>query len=244
MQTSFEHNRSYNKLPTVFDADLALRQRDRDSVIEELLIVIEDHGLQNSVGLRLLHRHNEIAESEVMLEEARFDEHGLALVTLASPVAAVDSTVAANSWMLDGDEFIAVEYSRASLLQSPGVSPKTQPLFFSALQRKLREFDVETWVGPALIESDFVSSHSQGRELLLEQSAFDDRANVLRYVSIDEIAPSGVVETFWVASVEAATRKSPATKAPGGTKTIKKVCKRICPSVQNPPVHQGTFIHT
>lgn len=240
IHSAIEVNNPYNQLQTVFDADSSLQQKGRDAIIEEIIDVIMSFGLQNSVGLRLLHRHNAITVNEVMLEDARFDEHGIALVTLATPVEEIDSTVCANSWMLDGDNFIPCEYSRKSLLKYPDITPNNNQQFFRAMGQKLRQLQVEKWIGPALIESNLVSSYAAGRELLLEQSALDDRANVLRYVSTDETNPSGFVETFWVASARHA-----AAKASGSSKKAKKkrVCKRICPRVQNPPVHQGTYIH-
>lgn len=234
---------TYNRLATVFDADMALQCADRDTIIESLLDLIVDFDLHESVGLRLLHRHNDIGESEVMLEEARVDGQGLALITVACPAATIDSTVAVNSWLLGEDDFVPMEYSRATLLESPEVCPASYPEFFAALAKRLRELKVEKWVGPALIESKSVSEHACGRNVLLEQSAIDDRANVLRYVSSHEVEAISTVETFWVSSIEAATKKTSVSKEPPKTKTTKKVCKRICPLVQNPPVHQGTYIH-
>lgn len=244
METFTGYRQSYNKLPTVFDADMALHCADRDTAIEILLDVILQFGLHKSVGLRLLHRHNNLTENEVMLEDVRVDDQGLALITVACPATAIDSTIAVNSWMLVKDDFIPVEYSRSTLLYSPEVCPTSHPEFFDALKKRLLELKLEKWVGPALVESNAVAEHANGRELLLEQSAIDDRANVLRYVSTQDVDASRVVETFWVASIETATKKSPPTNKPATTKTTKKVCTRICPSVQNPPVHQGTFIHS
>jgi hypothetical protein len=137
-----------------------------------------------------------------------------------------------------------MEYSRASLLNSPDVSPATHPHFFADLANKLTDLGLTALIGPALTPSGFVESH-RGDEahILLEYSALDDRANILRYVDASAIDGKSTVETYWAASSTNKDSKTPTKKPPATTKS----CQRFCSMVKdtaNRSVHQGTFTHS
>lgn len=70
--------------------------------------------------------------------------------------------------------------------------------------------------------------------MMTEFTAFDERANVLRFITADNPVDGNTVETHWCLSEE---------NGIDGEKRTVMICKKICPSVQNPPVHQGTTQH-
>ncbi len=234
----------YNLLPTVFDADQLLKIHDHEKAIKELLAIIRKFSLEVSVGLRLLHKHSLLEPNEVMLEEHVVDNHGFALVTRASLTTRVDGNTVPNSWMLTETGFVPMEYSRAELLNSPDISPATHPQFFEQLGNMISHLGLSSVLGPALEASAFVESFRQdGADSMLEYSALDDRANILRYVDSKTLDMNSMVETNWSASPsKKQTTKSDKAKRKGGKNTTKR-CVRYCPYVQNPPVHQGTYIH-
>lgn len=233
---------TYNDLSDVVIADQGLLAMGRKDVIDSLLAVIRSHHLEDSVGLRLLHKHNELAQFEVMLEEAQIDRDGFALVTRATTLALPTDDVAPNSWLLCDDGFVPFEFSRVSLLRDSSVAPATYPTFFSELAAKLRETGLTRLVGPALSPSELVESQRpHGADVMLELTAIDERANVLRYAKASELSIGSPIETFWAAT----NPEKPNSSTPAEPDKIKtqRVCTRICPSVQNPPVHQGTYVH-
>jgi hypothetical protein len=239
------HDQSYNSLSTVFDADMQLQSAGRDRSVEELLDVIIDFDLEEVVGLRLLHRHNDLYPSEAMIESAVVDKDGFSLITRAQPATVIDDSVVPNSWMLTASGFVPMEFSRATLLRAPSISPATYPDFFAALAKRLETLGLASLIGPTLASSDFVESNRPpNAEVMLELSALDERANVLRYIAGDVMGGNQAIETHWCVAAGSKTPKTPSKPRPADIKKTNKVCKRICPYVQDPPVHQGTFVHT
>ena len=233
---------TYNALSDVVVADQRLSDVGREVGINALLSVIRAHGLEEFIGLRLLHKHNDIAENEIMLEDYRIDQDGFALITQVTSVSKSMSSASPNSWILCDDGFVPFEFSRPYLLRDSGISPATHPEFFSDLSNALRHAGLARLIGPALTPSSFVDGQRPaGADLMLESSALDDRANVLRFAVSGELSIGSPIETFWA---NGETEK-PETAVPAEREKVTpaRVCTKICPSVQNPPVHQGTYIH-
>ena len=80
-----------------------------------LLSVISVHGLSDKVGIRLLHKHNEIYPDEIMAEDYVIDSNGLGLITKATKISHLSERYVPNSWMLRGNSYIPVEFSEKSL---------------------------------------------------------------------------------------------------------------------------------
>ena len=235
--------KTYNHLPDVFEADRDLTAFGRDIAVDALLQVIRTHSLDSSVGLRLLHKHNLIGEGELMVEDAVVDDNGFALITRASSASEECSGIVPNSWVLTDAGFIPMEYSNDTLIQDSTICPKTRPEFFAELATVLRKLGLSGLIGAALLSSDIVEANRpDGATVMLELSALDDRANVLRFVSIEDVPLNSTIETFWRSNSDSEKPNKLAESAPA-TPQPQRVCTRICPSVQNPPVHQGTFIH-
>lgn len=233
---------TYNALSDVVVADHALSDVGRELGINSLLGVIRAYGLEEFIGLRLLHKHNDIAASEIMLEDSRIDEEGFALITRATSISKTLGDVSPNSWILCEDGFVPFEFSRSYLLRDSGISPITHSGFFNDLANALRHAGLAQLIGPALTSSALVDEQRPaGADLMLESSALDDRANVLRFAVSGELSIGSPIETFWTnGSTEKPESSVPAERE---KVTPARVCTRICPSVQNPPVHQGTYIH-
>jgi hypothetical protein len=234
---------TYNRLPEVFEADLKLVSFGRDNALKVLFEIIRNHKLENHVGIRLLHKHNLIFENEIMVEGAISDSEGFALVTQALPISDVDGRVVPNSWVLTDSAFIPMEFSHKNLVFNSKICPETKPEFFAELATKLRELGLSTVLGPALISSDFVKSNSPGSStLMIERSALDDRVNILRYARSNDFSKDSFVETYWCINSESDCQTENERQSQNEPKPM-VVCQRICPSVQNPPVHQGTYVH-
>jgi len=163
--------------------------------------------------------------------------------------AILDENFVPNSWVYADVGFVPMEYSHVELLNDPTCNPETYTDFFIELGSKLRDLGLSTLVGPALTSSPLVEKNRpQGATQMLEMTALDDRANILRYVLDNPGLKEQHIETFWSWGGGSEAPDSP--KEPGDANPSRaprvnpmRTCTRICPSVQNPPVHQGTFIH-
>lgn len=236
----------YNGLLDVAAAEHRLMEMGRDARLDKVLAVIRAFNMSEFVGLRLLHKHNVISQGEAMLESAVTDAEGFALVTRAADVSrGMSPGFVPNSWVLSDAHYVPMEFSDATLLADPDVNPASCPEFFAALAQAIRDEGLSLLIGPALIESALVRAHRpSSTSLMLEMTALDDRANVVRYVTDAEALVGTTTETFWTVSGEPeGTEESEQPEGDKPSPQVKRGCTRFCPYVQDPPVHQGTFIH-
>ncbi|SEE47129.1 hypothetical protein [Pseudomonas kilonensis] len=94
-----------------------------------------------------------------------------------------------------------------------------------------------------MYQSTFVDSHRLGdSSMMIELSDFDERANVLRFVT-DEVSECEFIETYWLAGPDSDDVSRPKDPNPDTAQPL-RTCKRIYPSVQppRPPRHLSTFI--
>lgn len=241
--TLAEISKAYNILPDVFYADRMLNKPGQKKSLDQLLDIVRKHRVESFVGLRLLHKHNLIAEHELMVEGTLQDELGFALITRPQSASEIDEAIVPNSWILTDSVYIPMEFSAPHLLNDPTFNPTSHSTFFDELAVKIRELGLSNIIGPALAASTFVDSHRLGdSSMMIELSDFDERANVLRFVT-DEVSECEFIETYWLAGPDSDDVSRPKDPNPDTAQPL-RTCKRICPSVQNPPVHQGTYQHS
>jgi hypothetical protein len=195
-QLSADHSGSYNGLRPISEASRVLNETGGDEVVSRLLGIIAEEGFGDELGIRLLHKHNDIAADEMMVERGIVDEEGFALVTGAT-VAGGESRAVCNSWQLIGGEFVPVEFSHNELIVS-GVSPRTMGAVFSRLADEITSLGVEDLLGPSVNYSDSVNRRAPCENAaFLEKTDEEDRQNVVRYVSRDDVAFQGSAKTKW-----------------------------------------------
>ena len=230
----------YNSLLELSEADLALHRSGKDTLVDRLLAIIKKHGMREHVGVRLLHRHNDIALHEAMVEDHIVDSFGFALVTKAKAASSLISDYVPNSWILSDKYFVPIEFSHRTLISNPTINPMNNALLFGEMAGEIRSLGLSAVVGPSLLGSSFIDYHRpEGATMMIELTAQDDRANVLRFMveNHGDTRENGrAIETHWCLTVSGETN--------GDDKNVStKTCTRICPYVQDPPVHQGTYIH-
>lgn len=185
---------SYNSLFGIADASRELDRRGGDQVVGKYLKVIYDAGFGKEIGLRLLHKHNDISPREVMLESEFFDDEGFALVTEATPVSDRPDIIP-NSWIATPQGYIAVEFSKRSLLQ-PVVHEIDEML--QELAKTLLSDEMADILGPSINYSEFVDAQAPYSDsAFLEKTDYEHRANVVRYVQRGDPAIRHSAKTKW-----------------------------------------------
>lgn len=230
---SMYEKKSYNSLFGIADANREWHKSGGDETVGNLLSVIADAGLGDVIGLRLLHKHNDIYGNELMLETAALDSEGFFLST--SPVdSLMDGQGVCNSWQLTKDGFVPVEFSTPSLLAEPYFDMHEHRETFEKLAKKITAFGVEKILGPCINYSKFVASYSPAADsAFLEKTDSDKRANVVRYVEMSDPNFLNSTKTKWHA------RKT--LDASGAPKWL-TACSCFC-SVMPQGGHQGTTTH-
>ncbi|GEM_PF-2715795 len=188
---------SYNALLQVADASLALCRYGGEVTVGRLLSVIQRFGLQDRLGIRLLHKHNDILPTEIMYESSFIDLEGFALSTKAVAYASIGSLVP-NSWQFVDGSYVPCEYADPSLVVDPEVDLGTYAEALREVGLILRETGTENLLGLCVHYSSFVDRHDPfERSALLEKTDVEERANVVRYVNRDDPAFTNSAKTKW-----------------------------------------------
>jgi hypothetical protein len=194
-----ELHESYNGLLGIVEANRALRTIGGEETVGKILSVIADAGLEDVVGIRLLHRHNNISGDEMMFESDVIDPEGFALITSAVRTSQIEES-SSNSWQFTASGYLPTEFSDPNLLADPDFSVKDHQRTFNYLSEALCDYRAETVLGPCVNYSEFVTSFSPGaNSAFLEKTDSDHRLNVVRYISITDSAFINSAKTKWLA---------------------------------------------
>lgn len=233
MQTQDSHSHLYNSLYPVADANRRLEELGGEDVVGELLAVIRGAGLQDVLGIRLLHKHNDIDAAEWMVERAVVDAEGYALITAVEGRQS-GNALARNSWRYIDGAFVPVEFSDPALVTAPDFDLDEHAAVFDRIADVLKANAAELVLGPCLNYSKSVASNSPAPDAaFLEKTDFENRANVVRYVSRDEVAFAASAKTKWYAQQMI---------GPDGKPMWITACNCFC-SVFPEGGHQGTKTH-
>lgn len=224
---------SYNTLLPIAAANRALAELGEEKIVGNLLSVIQRFGMEEKLGIRLLHKHNDISADEIMHESAYVDVEGFALTTKAvSRRHAVE--VAANSWQLVGTEYLPVEFSDPPLVNSSNFNLAEHAEVLRELAAVLREAGAENLLGPCLHYGAYVDSQAPYlKSAFLEKTDFEDRANIVRFVELGDPAFTNSAKTKW---------RAVQVTDEAGNQVWTTACNCFC-SVFPQGGHQGTKTH-
>jgi hypothetical protein len=114
-QSAIEASKSYNRLLDLKGATSKLFELGGEDTVGKILSVIKAQELEELISVRLLHKHNDISDQEIMLETAMIDEEGIALITAATARNSIGKT-SCNSWQFIDGRYIEIEFSDPCLL--------------------------------------------------------------------------------------------------------------------------------
>lgn len=242
LQYNLSQTSKYNSLPDVIQADIQLDAMGKAEMVSRLLSIMQRHNLHHSLCVRLLHKHSLINHGEIMGEELRFIEKNPLLVTHPISDGEVKSTFVPNSWYFHPSRgFEPFEYSHASLLHDPSITPVSNPIVFSELAECLVDLQLYDLLAIGLNYNDEIATlGGDHRTMLIETTDFEQRASVLRFVTNEDMAVTPSRETKWIASDDESPDNSP-DDSPDKVKPVKPLCKCAC-SVFPEGGHQGTHI--
>lgn len=198
MQCTSREATLYNSLHSVTDAVALLAKAGGDAIVSRALEEIVRLDLCDEIGLRLLHKHNDVGDGEAMIEKEKLDDEGYALVTEATTLSTDEW--APNSWILTREGALPLEYSDPTLLCNSKLIPLGGTALFSGLHRVLSNLNVEHLLGPFVIYSAKVYQEKPAYEVaFLEKTDFEHRANVVRMVDRNDPLIANSAKTKWYA---------------------------------------------
>jgi hypothetical protein len=193
------HAERYNRLADVEMADEQLSAIGRTQVLDALSEVIRDHGLEDWIGIRLLHRHNGLTPDEIMLEKEEVQHTAdAALTTIATSLSGIKNRFAPNIWMAADGQYYPMEYSQdPSVVDGPDFI-KENDEFFREFESVLASFNASGLLGPCILRRNFFDTHKPtAPAILVETSDEVRRANMLRFV--EEREWDTMIQTTWLA---------------------------------------------
>lgn len=226
----FEPNyRIYNALPSVEDADDILSNAGKAQVLSRLAAIIDNHDACGKVGLRLLHKHNEVAPGETMLERE--------IVTNGQPGLRTEKSsdlanARPNSWMLVDGNAHPLEYSSGASREDDDQLAG----LFADLEVELAALKLNSVIGPWIPPADFINKHGQAGNLLVEISDESATTNTLTFLPAQDIRPESFIETSWL--VEPSHLGSAGVAVAALCRTI-----YICTSYERERRHERTTKH-
>jgi hypothetical protein len=213
--SNFNETGHYNRLPDVLVADATLHGMGKLETLTPLCETILKYGLEDRIGIRLLHNHNQISQDEMMLEQEEIDKDGTyCLSTIATKKTDCENKPYANSWLLNKDFNSPLEYSLDRLVIADSDEIISREDFFNEFSQRLESLNASDLLGLCVLRRKFYEERmpvDAAEPQLIETTDVQRRANVLKFYPHHTFNPDNLIETVWVASRETADIESLAT---------------------------------
>lgn len=190
-------NWSYNKLPGVMKAHRsALCAHNFHSALEEVGQVLERSGLQDVLGISLLHRHNDLGNGEIMVQRSeQLDDGGIALVTAKVSAIDVSEPLCPTVWRVGTD--MPVEPLEYCLGADSGLTNdffvKNQHVF-ADVASVLKRNGLDELLGLSLLR-EHVLGDNRGESIAIETTDLKRNANVVTLRKREECVD--FITTLW-----------------------------------------------
>ncbi|MDO6405345.1 hypothetical protein [Pantoea phytobeneficialis] len=186
---------SYNSLLTLDGAREEFKQKNGDAAVKRMLEEIKTFEASDFFGVRLLHKHNDINNNEIMFEYSHIDGDEIFLVTEATTNNNTKSTI--NSWLFEKGKAIPLEYSDTLIIEDANNFKESNQLL-SSLARIANEMNVSHILGPCMNYSRYIYDRiPESDSVFWEKTALNKKANVIQCVSRENIDRNNSTETKW-----------------------------------------------
>lgn len=174
------HVSHYNALPSVEQADEKLQSK---SAFQDFLLktkrIIVSHGLENIIGLRLIHRHFNLNQEQVMVENFEMHKGIPSLITTAHHIADAHKKGAVpSSWILSGSHPVVFEFSTDQAVRSGIEKMLAAPKFLPEIMGALLEDGFQDLLAVSISTRD--SLVVEGEKVYLERNFGGPAASVVQ----------------------------------------------------------------
>ena len=195
---------SYNGLKEAEEANQVLLERSNfETLLKEAGPWICKHEMQDYIGLRLLHKHNDLSAGDRMVEYFSDEYDDGALVTgkflpvdesSGEPLKAVPSIWAAAS-VENEEPFFALEYTTDEGGRAAYAKISTQQEFLVGLRSILAGHNLEDLIGISSITR--LSLKAKADQVFMELIDLDLVENVLLLTDVKDPLMSSSIQTSW-----------------------------------------------
>jgi hypothetical protein len=192
------YQKFYNASSFVVPAD---KQRQAQPHFDEFLSkakeAVQDSGLEDVLGFRLIHRHFPLADGCVMVEEVGEHKGDLALITSAQPIGdAKEKNARAASWAISGGDLVPFEFSRDPAVEAGLELVMAQTGIIDSLKALIEHYKFEDLLALSILKREGLGSNPE--EIPYGETSFGGKSVVtLRYPDSERI-----ITTAWTLGEE------------------------------------------
>jgi hypothetical protein len=183
----------YNTLPPVEEADASLKSQPQFSnFLERSREIIESYEFSSHTGLRLIHRHFDLDNKKVIVQESKQHDGKPALI--ASPFSldeALSKEAVPSGWIFGNSRHI-FEFSTDEAVKADLRHIQNTPEFLDKMENLIKEFKLDSLISVSLLRN--ASLVPQDGEIYLETTY--DIGSVVQVAETNNIK-SGSICTAW-----------------------------------------------
>ena len=220
----------FNSLLDVTEAYRLARLKDLDTFLQNAAMLAKTHAMGPSVGCFILHRHNDLDDSEHMVRSERINQHGqIGVVTRAERRERDDALepVSFKVEMVDGEFSLSpVEFSSLERDKVAAQALLTNQNFLRAFAQLVYDAEFEEIIGLTVVSA--VELENPALTYIEEYAIFNGvRENVVYPAHIGDVLPDSAIPTTWRLSSSDDPDKRKTWDPSKGPKP-EYVCFRVC----------------
>lgn len=185
----------YNSLPEVELADLKLQESNSfEQFLAEAQELAQHYNFEDSMGVRLIHRHTDINDDEIMVEKHENFEGKDALVT--RPQSKIyQSQAAPASWIFDGEQYRVFEYSYDAHVSKAFERIRNSPDFLNEFSSLLKKYNYQNLLALAIIDREWHQNYAD--KLVFLERSYEKPTFASVLVNVDELGDTNTISTSW-----------------------------------------------
>ena len=187
----------YNQLPSVEKAHLLITENSKfEATLNKIGRLLFRNKLHTTVGISLLHRHNDLKANQVMVQHTEHLKNGeIALVTAREQIASIDEMLFPVIWRcLSNGEIEPLEYGLISDLKLPMDFLAAHKNVFAEVATLITENDCQLPIGLTLLDQQFLAASREGF-IAIEHIDIKRAANIATLTKRSE--NSSAITTYW-----------------------------------------------
>lgn len=194
-----KHRTHYNSLPAIEESDELLKKSTQfKPFLKEAGKIVTHYELEGSIGLRLIHRHFDLGENQVMAEKFKTVNKTPSLVTTVQDIdKAKKAKALPSSWIFPskGDENVQLfEASTDPVVRLTHQALKKSPKFFTEMGDLLRKYQLNHLLSVAVLKRETLVAKKG--QIYLEGSSFENKESVVQICHKDK-QPKLTIQTSW-----------------------------------------------
>lgn len=189
----------YNSLSSVEESSLALQASPQfQPFLEKAEEIVTRYNFNNSIGLRLIHRHFSLSQNQLMVEQFDTVNDIPSLITYPHTIEeaqAIDTVPA--SWIFSGnlkEEITLFETSTDSAVKAANLRLQQHPEFFDEIGQLLKDYQLNNLLSIAVLKRNSLVAEEE--QTYMEVSSEKENRSIIQLSKFED-ALKDSIRTSW-----------------------------------------------